>query len=152
MKSLNEVKARAGKLREVLSDMGHQLKHSDTLEVISKVVGYTDWNTYSAELAKEQQADEDKKNKETTTPPDPLKMPEDNKLLYCSFCGRSQHEVVKLIAGPNAFICNICTDICIGIVLEEQDEHEKEEGTKFAELKGMPNLESLVQKAKDKEN
>jgi hypothetical protein len=32
--------------------------------------------------------------------------------LYCSFCGKSQHEVAKLVAGPSLFICNECTDLC----------------------------------------
>ena len=36
--------------------------------------------------------------------------------LYCSFCGKSQHEVDKLVAGPSIFICNECTDLCYGIV------------------------------------
>jgi hypothetical protein len=34
------------------------------------------------------------------------------KLLYCSFCGKSQHEVRKLIAGPSVFICDECVDLC----------------------------------------
>ncbi|MFY0022273.1 ClpX C4-type zinc finger protein, partial [Acinetobacter baumannii] len=34
------------------------------------------------------------------------------KLLYCSFCGKSQHEVKKLIAGPSVFICDECIDLC----------------------------------------
>jgi len=37
---------------------------------------------------------------------------EDGKLLYCSFCGKSQHEVRKLIAGPSVFICDECTTSC----------------------------------------
>lgn len=55
MKSPNEVKARASKLREVLSSMGHQLKHSESLEVISKMAGYPDWNTHSADIKKQEQ-------------------------------------------------------------------------------------------------
>lgn len=45
---------------------------------------------------------------------------EDNgKLLYCSFCGKSQHEVRKLIAGPSVFICDECVDLCNDIIREE---------------------------------
>ncbi|NND81439.1 MAG: ATP-dependent Clp protease ATP-binding subunit ClpX [Gammaproteobacteria bacterium] len=44
---------------------------------------------------------------------------EDNKLLYCSFCGKSQHEVRKLIAGPSVFICDECVDLCEDIIREE---------------------------------
>lgn len=43
----------------------------------------------------------------------------DNKLLYCSFCGKSQHEVRKLIAGPSVFICDECVELCNDIIREE---------------------------------
>ena len=51
-------------------------------------------------------------------------MPDDtsnksDKLLYCSFCGKSQHEVRKLIAGPSVFICDECVDLCNEIIREE---------------------------------
>ena len=39
--------------------------------------------------------------------------------LYCSFCGKSQHEVRKLIAGPSVFICDECIDLCMDIIKEE---------------------------------
>ncbi|MDU5501652.1 MAG: ATP-dependent Clp protease ATP-binding subunit ClpX [Enterobacter sp.] len=41
------------------------------------------------------------------------------KLLYCSFCGKSQHEVRKLIAGPSVYICDECVDLCNDIIREE---------------------------------
>ncbi len=41
------------------------------------------------------------------------------KTLYCSFCGKSQHEVKKLIAGPSVFICDECIELCNDIVREE---------------------------------
>ena len=41
------------------------------------------------------------------------------KVLYCSFCGKSQHEVRKLIAGPSVFICDECVDLCNDIIQEE---------------------------------
>lgn len=44
------------------------------------------------------------------------------KLLYCSFCGKSQHEVRKLIAGPSVFICDECVELCNDIIREEIDE------------------------------
>ncbi len=43
----------------------------------------------------------------------------DNSTLYCSFCGKSQHEVKKLIAGPTVFICNECVELCVDIIREE---------------------------------
>lgn len=39
--------------------------------------------------------------------------------LYCSFCGKSQHEVIKLIAGPSVFICDECVDLCLDIIKDE---------------------------------
>jgi len=46
----------------------------------------------------------------------------DDKLLYCSFCGKSQHEVKKLIAGPSVFVCDECVDLCNDIIQEELQE------------------------------
>ena len=44
---------------------------------------------------------------------------DNGKLLYCSFCGKSQHEVRKLIAGPSVFVCDECVDLCNDIIREE---------------------------------
>jgi ATP-dependent Clp protease ATP-binding subunit ClpX len=44
-----------------------------------------------------------------------------NQTLYCSFCGKSQREVAKLIAGPTVFICNECVDVCMDIIHDEAD-------------------------------
>jgi ATP-dependent Clp protease ATP-binding subunit ClpX len=51
---------------------------------------------------------------------------DDGKLLYCSFCGKSQHEVRKLIAGPSVFICDECVDLCNDIISEEVQESDAE--------------------------
>lgn len=51
---------------------------------------------------------------------------ENGKLLYCSFCGKSQHEVRKLIAGPSVFICDECVDLCNDIIREEIEEANPE--------------------------
>jgi len=47
---------------------------------------------------------------------------ESEKLLYCSFCGKSQHEVRKLIAGPSVFVCDECVELCNDIIREEVQE------------------------------
>ena len=54
-----------------------------------------------------QEEDHDKKEKSSTS--------------YCSFCGKSQHEVLKLIAGPTVFICDECTEICVYIIKEGKE-------------------------------
>lgn len=48
------------------------------------------------------------------------------KLLYCSFCGKSQHEVRKLIAGPSVFVCDECVDLCNDIIREEIQEKSED--------------------------
>ena len=57
---------------------------------------------------------------------DNTKEGDNSKLLYCSFCGKSQHEVRKLIAGPSVFICDECVDLCNDIIREEVREANSE--------------------------
>ena len=56
--------------------------------------------------------------------------------LYCSFCGKSQHEVRKLIAGPTVFICDECVELCMDIIREE---------TKSAGLKSSDGVPSPLE-------
>jgi len=65
---------------------------------------------------------------------------EDGKLLYCSFCGKSQHEVRKLIAGPSVFICDECVELCNDIIreeLEDRQDHPSAKLPKPHEIKGV---------------
>ena len=50
------------------------------------------------------------------------------KLLYCSFCGKSQHEVRKLIAGPSVFVCDECVELCNDIIREEAQGDQSAKG------------------------
>jgi ATP-dependent Clp protease ATP-binding subunit ClpX len=59
--------------------------------------------------------------------------------LYCSFCGKSQHEVRKLIAGPTVFICDECVELCMDIIREET----KTSGLKSSE--GVPSPKEICQ-------
>jgi ATP-dependent Clp protease ATP-binding subunit ClpX len=59
---------------------------------------------------------------------DPRGKADDGKLLYCSFCGKSQHEVRKLIAGPSVFVCDECVELCNDIIREELE--DKGQGTR----------------------
>lgn len=56
---------------------------------------------------------------------------DNGKLLYCSFCGKSQHEVRKLIAGPSVFICDECVELCNDIIREEMQESVSVEDSKL---------------------
>jgi len=65
---------------------------------------------------------------------------EDGKLLYCSFCGKSQHEVRKLIAGPSVFICDECVELCNDIIREELEDRTEQSDAKLPtprEIKGI---------------
>jgi len=69
------------------------------------------------------------------------------KNLYCSFCGKSQHEVKKLIAGPSVFICDECIDLCNEIIRDELPEGDAAQLTRSdlptpAEIKA--NLDNYV--------
>ena len=57
---------------------------------------------------------------------------DNGKLLYCSFCGKSQHEVRKLIAGPSVFVCDECVELCNDIIREEvQEQSASTDGEKL---------------------
>ncbi len=62
------------------------------------------------------------------------KTPAGEKILYCSFCGKSQHEVKKLIAGPSVFICDECIDLCNEIIRDEAVAADKAERQGRGEL------------------
>ena len=53
------------------------------------------------------------------------------KLLYCSFCGKSQHEVRKLIAGPSVYVCDECVELCNDIIREEMQEQSQTSRSKL---------------------
>jgi ATP-dependent Clp protease ATP-binding subunit ClpX len=63
---------------------------------------------------------------------------EGEKLLYCSFCGKSQHEVRKLIAGPSVFVCDECVDLCNDIIKEETQEDPAK-----GPIRRLPNPEEI---------
>lgn len=65
------------------------------------------------------------------------------KLLYCSFCGKSQHEVQRLIAGPQVYICNECVELCNDIVKEELEHGSVADGTVTAESRPLPSPQEI---------
>lgn len=67
---------------------------------------------------------------------------DDEKLLYCTFCGKSQHEVKKLIAGPSVFICDECVDLCNDIIRKAADEEASGSGSP---LKSLPTPAEICQ-------
>ena len=69
-------------------------------------------------------------------------------MVYCSFCGKSQEEVQKIIAGNNAFICNDCVELAQEIIREELAEEVladlSEVRLVLEPLKGLPRLPQLI--------
>ncbi|HAZ7571743.1 ATP-dependent Clp protease ATP-binding subunit ClpX [Legionella sp. PATHC032] len=63
-----------------------------------------------------------------------------DKVLYCSFCGKSQHEVKKLIAGPSVFVCDECVELCNDIIREETHETHEEAETRLPTPKEISNF------------
>jgi len=65
---------------------------------------------------------------------------EDGKLLYCSFCGKSQHEVRKLIAGPSVYVCDECVELCNDIIREEMQEQSQTSRSKLPRPQEIKNV------------
>ncbi|MBV8679393.1 MAG: ATP-dependent Clp protease ATP-binding subunit ClpX [Aquitalea sp.] len=65
------------------------------------------------------------------------------KLLYCSFCGKSQHEVQRLIAGPQVFICNECVELCNDIIREELEKVVGEIGDTAGAATALPTPQEI---------
>ena len=145
MRDFRDAKAMAQTLRQALSAKQISVSHSECLEIVSKQFGVDNWNILAARIEGQRgirPADEH---------PDELQGP-----LYCSFCAKSQHEVRKLIAGPDAFICEQCVSLC-GIIMDDNDVaallmEERDSGTPLADLmagKSTEDLLSLEQRAEE---
>jgi hypothetical protein len=101
MRDFRDAKAMAHALRAALKAKSIETTHSESLELIANAFGYANWNVLSAKIEAAAPG---------PTPP---------ATLHCSFCGKSQHEVRKLIAGPSVNICDECAELCMDIVEEE---------------------------------
>jgi hypothetical protein len=93
--------------------------YSECRELIATVFGYDNWNILSAKIEAAAPASAEPSPsvvaQNDRTPP---------KTLYCSFCGKSQHEVRKLIAGPDVYICDECVELCTDFVDDLHDDKE----------------------------
>jgi hypothetical protein len=113
MRDFRDAKTVAHALRHALNSRAVETTHSESLELIAKAFGYDNWNILSAKI-------------ETAKLPGAAAAPSSaggdsgsQKTLYCSFCGKSQHDVKKLIAGPSVYICDECVELCVDIIREE---------------------------------
>jgi hypothetical protein len=108
MRDFRDAKAMATSLRQALEGQSVTLTHSQSLELIAKAFGLANWNILAAKIEAEKPA---------ATSPAPAE-PAGKTALYCSFCGKSQHDVLTLIAGPAVFICEECVGLCDGIIAD----------------------------------
>jgi hypothetical protein len=114
MRDFRDAKTMAHALRNALEARAVATTHSDCLELIAKAFGYDNWNILAAKIeAARLRAQEDVAS--SAGAGDPAA----GKTLYCSFCGKSQRDVRKLIAGPAVFICDECVDLCTDIIRDE---------------------------------
>jgi hypothetical protein len=119
MRDFRDAKAMAHSLRDALKAKAVETTHSECLELIVKAFGYENWNILSAKVEAAQPGAPDGRALSAAGTIDQGP----NKTLYCSFCGKSQHEVRKLIAGPTVFICDECVDLCNDILENEEILH-----------------------------
>jgi hypothetical protein len=103
MRDYRGAKAMAQALRRDLKAQSLDITHSNALELIAKAFGFKNWQVLAARI----EADLATKK---------LVQPRSSSVLYCSFCGKAQHEVSKLIAGRDASICDECVGLCDDLV------------------------------------
>jgi hypothetical protein len=152
MRDFRDAKTMAHALRDALLLKAVKTSHGECLELIAKTFGYENWNILSAKI-------------ELARPPasavpalSPAATPDDAtpKTLYCSFCRKSQHDVLLLIAGPAVFICDECVALCDDLVedqkirsLLEADEESSHQGypatTEYLRAKPTAELASFVE-------
>jgi ClpX C4-type zinc finger protein/glyoxalase superfamily protein len=112
MRDYRDAKAMAQTLRQRLNAQSITISHSNALELIAKALGFKDWQVLAARIDADQAA---------AKPVDPAPRPPAPSTLHCSFCGKNQHQVSKLIAGPTVFICDECVGLCTDIILGNGD-------------------------------
>ena len=147
MRDFRDAKAMAHTLRDALKAKAIETTHSECLELIAKSFGHDNWNILSAKIEAAQ----------SRTPDGGALafagiVPKPNHTLYCSFCGKSQHEVRKLIAGPTVFVCDECVELCNDIIenedimnlfAEDDERGDQSYPTAFAHVRGK-STEQLV--------
>ena len=109
MRDYRNAKVMAQTLRDDLSAKSLTLSHSESLELVAHMFGLRDWNVLAAKI-----------DVEHGSQPAEAKPVEGNATTtrFCSFCRKTQYEVTKLIAGPDAFICDKCVGLCDDILID----------------------------------
>ena len=103
MRDYRDAKVMARALRAGLAKQQLGVTHSQSLELTAKAFGFDNWNILAAKI-------------DAARPAAAEPAPKGAKTLFCSFCGKSQHDVKTLIAGPGSMICEECVGLCNDIV------------------------------------
>ena len=103
MRDYRDAKVMARALRSGLARQQLTVTHSQSLELTAKAFGFDNWNILAAKI-------------EAAMPAAAEPAAKGGKTLFCSFCGKSQHDVKTLIAGPGTMICDECVGLCSDIV------------------------------------
>src|SRR5258708_7187056 len=155
MRDFRDAKTMAHALRGALQLRAVETTHSACLELVAKAFGYENWNVLSAKIEVAQ-------SRAAGAPPLTPAAGDDaapqKTTLHCSFCGKSQHDVRCLVAGPTVFICDECVALCDDIVEDEkiqsllQADEESEvypATTEHLRAKSTAELASCVQRRAD---
>jgi hypothetical protein len=115
MRDFRDAKTMAHALRSGLQAKAIETTHSECLELIAKAFGFDNWNILAAKI---EAASSGASSAPRLAPaPDPAPpMP----TLYCSFCGKSQHDVRALVSGPTSLICDECVAICNDVIEDRE--------------------------------
>jgi hypothetical protein len=116
MRDFRDAKTMAHALRDALLLKAVETTHSECLELVAKTFGYENWNILSAKI----EAARPHAPAAPALSPTAAQDEATPKTLHCSFCGKSQHDVRALIAGPAVFICDECVALCDDIVEGEK--------------------------------
>jgi hypothetical protein len=144
MRDFRDAKYMARALRDALKAKAIETTHAEALELIAKAFGYENWNILCAKIEAAEPPASDEHVPSARAQKDAASLD----TLYCSFCGKSQHEVRKLIAGPQSFICDECVDICTDIV-EPDDDLELFRSKRTSEENGATAYPTLLELARE---
>jgi hypothetical protein len=110
MRDYRNAKAMAQSLRTALGEKSVTISNSECLELVARMLGLRDWNVLSAKIEADRASSTPKAAQTDPKKPTPT--------FFCSFCGKSQYEVAKLIAGPDVFICDQCVGLCDEVLVD----------------------------------
>jgi hypothetical protein len=114
MRDFRDAKAMAHSLRDGLQAKAVKTTHSECLELIARAFGLGSWNILSAKI------EADRSPAPALAPAAAQDQATQQAVLYCSFCGKSQHDVRTLIAGPAVFVCDECVGACDDIIEDRE--------------------------------